>query len=170
MVTLIFALQFFGLFTALQAPLATPPIASADEIVALTFVTARMDERPADASAILSNINLARRAAGVAPLVRDERLSGLAMIHARDMLTNRYVSHTTLDGATPYDRMRGLGYPFSFAGENIALNADRASVERALMESEPHRRNILDPHYARIGIAAVESDGSELIVVQDFSN
>jgi uncharacterized protein YkwD len=37
------------------------------------------------------------------------------------------------------------------------------------MESEAHRRNILDPHYARVGIAAVAADGSELIVVQEFA-
>lgn len=170
MVALIFAIQFFGLMAALQTPIASPPVASGDEVVALTFATTRMDDRPSEASAILIDINLARRSAGLAPLARDERLNGIALVHARDMLTNKYVSHTSLDGATPYDRMRGIGYPFSHAGENIALNVDRASAERALMASEPHRRNILDPHYTHIGIAAVETDGSELIVVQDFSD
>ncbi len=170
MVALIFALQFFGLWAALQAPLSTAPTVAGDTIVALTFTTSRADERSAEAGLILSDINAARRANGLAPLALDQRLCSLAVSHARDMLLRRYVSHTTPDGDSPFDRMHSAGYEFSYAGENIALNADRASAERALMASEPHRRNILDPHYAHVGIAAVATDGSELMVVQEFTN
>jgi uncharacterized protein YkwD len=38
------------------------------------------------------------------------------------------------------------------------------------MASRAHRRNILDPHYAHLGIAAVAADGAELMVVQEFSD
>jgi uncharacterized protein YkwD len=169
-VALILALQFFGLMAALQAPLSTAPLAAGDTIVALTFTTSRADERTADAGMILTDINAARRADGIAPLALDQKLCSLALSHARDMLLRRYVSHTTPDGVSPFDRMRSVGYEFSYAGENIALNADRASAEQALMASEPHRRNILDPHYARVGIAAVATDGRELMVVQEFTN
>jgi uncharacterized protein YkwD len=139
-------------------------------MVALDFATSRLEARPADENAIVDDINSARRTRGVAPLVLDERLCELARSHARDMLLRRYVSHSTPEGATPYDRMRDAGYPFTYAGENIALNADRVSAERALMASRAHRRNILDPHYAHLGIAAVAADGAELMVVQEFSD
>jgi uncharacterized protein YkwD len=166
----LFALQFLGLAAALVAPLATAPVPAHDEIVALSFTTTRLEERPSEAVAILGDMNAARRAIGLAPLALDERLSGIARSHARDMLLRRYVSHTTPDGESPYDRMRDAGYAFSYAGENIALNADRVSAERALMASEPHRRNILDPHYGHVGIAAVATDGAELMVVQEFAD
>lgn len=169
MLALVFAFQWFGLVAALQAPLLTGSVVVTDPMVALAFATTRADARPADERAILEDMNAARRARGLGTLVLDERLSGLARSHARDMLLRRYVSHTTPEGESPYDRMREAGCAFAYAGENIALNADRPSAERALMESEAHRRNILDPHYVRVGIAAVATDGSELIVVQEFA-
>ncbi len=169
MFALTFAFQSLGLVAALQAPLLTGPVVASDPIVALAFATTRADVHPADERAIFDDINAARRARGLGALVLDERLCGLARSHARDMLARRYVSHTTPEGESPYDRMREADYAFVYAGENIALNADRPSAERALMESEAHRRNILDPHYARVGIAAVATDGPELIVVQEFA-
>lgn len=164
------ALQLLGFIAALQVSLVTAPIVVHDAFVALTFTSTFAEERPADAGKILTDVNAARRASGVAPLELDERLCGVARGHARDMLERGYVSHTTPEGVTPYDRMRDIGYAFVYAGENIALNLDRASAERALMASASHRRNILDPHYSHVGIAAIATDGAELMIVEEFAD
>jgi len=44
-----------------------------------------------------------------------------------------------------------------------------ASAHRALLGSHEHRGNMLEAHYARVGIAAVGSADGE-IFVEDFSD
>jgi uncharacterized protein YkwD len=166
----VIALQLFSFTAVLLGPASPVTQAAGDALVELGFSTTHIDERPSDESAILVNINAARHATGVAPLALDERLCGIALNHARDMLLHKYISHTTPDGESPYDRMRAAGYAFSYAGENIALNADRGSAERALMASEAHRWNILERHYGHIGIAALVANVTQVLIVEVFSD
>ncbi len=164
------ALQLLGFIAALQVSLVTAPIVVHDAFVALTFTSTFAEERPADAGKILTDVNAARRASGVAPLELDERLCGVARGHARDMLERGYVSHTTLEGVTPYDRMRDIGYAFVYAGENIALNAGsrlrgaRAHGERLAPPEHPR------PALRHVGIAAIATDGAELMIVEEFAD
>lgn len=167
---LLIALQLFGFPVLLGVQAAPVPHAAADAVVQLSFSTTKIEERPSEASAILVNINASRNATGAARLVLDERLCGIALDHARDMLLHKYISHTAPDGKSPYDRMRAAGYAFSYAGENIALNLDRGSAERALMASEAHRWNILERHYGHIGIVALVANVSQVLIVEVFSD
>jgi len=52
-------------------------------------------------------------------------------------------------------------------GENVGVASSPDSVERALMNSPPHRANILNPAYDRVGIGMVRSRG-KLWMVQIF--
>ena len=122
-----------------------------------------------DAAAMLMTINAERASRGLAPLAFDDRLCAIARSHAEDMVQRRYFGHSTPEGVSPFDRMNRAHYRFSYAGENIALDQNVAAAGNALWQSSEHRSNILEPHFERVGIAAVNSTDGEIFVV-DFSD
>ncbi len=140
------------------------PGAPALRVPAATPITPR-----SDAGVMLDKLNGERLASGRPPLHFDERLSALARAHALDMATRNYFSHDTPEGLSPFDRMDRSAYTYSYAGENMALDQNPASADRDLWNSREHRSNILEPHYAKIGVAAVRTNGGELFV-EDFSD
>jgi uncharacterized protein YkwD len=125
--------------------------------------------RQAGVSLLLGTMNAERRANHERMLRLDRRLCRIALAHAVDMARNHYFDHFSLDGRSPFERMRDSNYRFGYAGENLALETDARAASDALWNSSEHRSNLLEPHYANVGIAAVPSDG-ELIVVEDFSD
>ena len=46
-----------------------------------------------------------------------------------------------------------------FLGENVGFGPDALTLHRAFMDSAPHRANILDTDFERIGVGAVVRDG-----------
>ena len=66
-------------------------------------------------------------------------------------------------------RLRESGLHINQAGENVALNAGAEEAFEALMQSPPHRQNLLDPDFNVAGMAAFWSHG-RLYVVQDFAH
>jgi uncharacterized protein YkwD len=161
----------FVLTTAMLAGYAFPPAGPAHEserTIALSASGSAV-EREADARAMLETVNAERAQHGLPPLTYDERLSEIAREHARDMVLRSYFAHETPEGETPFDRMARSGYRFSYAGENIALDGDVNAASRALFASIEHRENILQPHFNRVGIAAIASTDGE-VFVEDFSD
>lgn len=132
-------------------------------------VALRSADDRADVAEMLRAINAARAERGLRPLALDDRLCGIAESHARDMALRRYFAHTSPEGVSVFDRMKDAQYRFNYAGENLALDRNADAAEDALWNSADHRSNILEPHYAHVGIAAVPSDEGE-IFVQDFSD
>ncbi len=122
-----------------------------------------------DVSILLRHLNEERRARGLAGLVLDPRLCAIAEHHVLDMISRRYFAHISPEGVTPFARMSQANYPFGYAGENLALDRDAESAHRALAASPEHHDNMVEPHYARVGIAAVPGNMGEL-VVEDFSD
>jgi uncharacterized protein YkwD len=118
---------------------------------------------------LLATINAERRAKHERLLRLDARLCRIAFEHAAEMARNHYFDHFSLDGRSPFERMRAGNYRFGYAGENLALDVDARAASQALWNSSEHRSNLLEPHYAHVGIAAVPADG-EIIVVEDFSD
>jgi uncharacterized protein YkwD len=77
------------------------------------------------------------------------------------MAQNDFFSHTGSDGSSFTDRLIRAGYTFSAAAENIA--AGTTTPERTVdgwMNSEGHRRNILNCELREIGVgyAYLEND------------
>ena len=98
----------------------------------------------------------------------DPRLRKSARAHARDMGEEDYFDHISLDGRTPFDRMREAGFKQCAMGENIAAGQPTpAAVMNAWMKSEGHCKNILEPNFDRIGIGYYES-GNQTEWVQNF--
>jgi uncharacterized protein YkwD len=130
----------------------------------------------------LNQVNAARAAYGLPPLVLSSAISSVANAHAWDMLRNNYFSHTSLDGRTRQDRLRNAGISFSWSGENICYSNNSARTPTAVLNwchsqfmAEPypgysnHIGNILGTHYHRIGIGIAVS-GSKVYVVWDFTD
>jgi hypothetical protein len=88
------------------------------------------------------------------------------------MAAKGYFSHVSPDGSTPWDWMAKVGYTYSYAGENLAVNfVDSDDVVSAWMASPEHRANILDANYTEMGygIAQGEYQGkAATFVVQMF--
>lgn len=94
-----------------------------------------------------------RRAAGLAPLVRDARLEQAAITQAAYMAATGKMKHTTGFGRDFATRMRkeGVAAP---AAENLARGRMEPPRLFAMwMASSGHRSNMLEPDFSRYGLA-----------------
>ncbi|NPV53571.1 MAG: hypothetical protein HPY71_08605 [Firmicutes bacterium] len=104
---------------------------------------------------MLDLINQERSRAGLAPLQVDMRLVELARQKSADMIARNYFSHYSPTYGSPFDMLKRAGISYRAAGENIAGAPTVAQAHSALMSSEGHRANILNPSYNRVGIGIV---------------
>ncbi|WP_367136299.1 CAP domain-containing protein [Saccharothrix sp. HUAS TT1] len=101
---------------------------------------------------VVALVNEARDLAGCKPLKVDDRVARAAQGHSADMAERDYFSHTTPEGVDFATRMRAEGYP-NPGGENIAMGQRSAEqVMKAWMNSDGHRRNILNCGFTAIGV------------------
>ena len=149
-----------------------PPVAEKSSQPTPKLLSAAMpspsEDRAAE-SALLELANQSRRQAGLAPLRMDEDLRDAARTHARIMVDRRQLSHQFDGEAGLMQRLRQTGLALDSVGENVAYHASVEKAFAALMNSAPHRENLLDPHFNLAGMAAYWSDG-RLYVVQDFGH
>lgn len=104
-------------------------------------------------NAALIRANEIRRENNLPELSLDLAITHAAQGHAADMLTRNYFEHASLDGRSPFDRMRNSGASFRAAAENIAHGQRSAEqVFRSWLNSPGHRQNLLNPRYRRQGI------------------
>jgi uncharacterized YkwD family protein len=113
---------------------------------------------------MINLINSERAKVGLAPLKADVKVQEVAQVKAGDMAKNNYFSHTSPTYGSPFDMLRKFGVTFSAAAENIALNSSVEAAHSALMASEGHRKNILNPIYNTIGIGITESSRGKIFV------
>jgi uncharacterized protein YkwD len=102
---------------------------------------------------IVELTNAQRRQAGLPELKFNPVLAAAAQKHSVDMALEDFFSHKSPNGSNASDRAQAEGYPSTFVGENIA--AGRSNPEDAVkgwMNSEGHRKNILNPNYKEIGV------------------
>ncbi len=99
-------------------------------------------------------------------------LEKAAQMKADDMASRGYFAHNTPDGKTPWYWLNKAGYVYLYAGENLAVNFEESEdVQNAWMNSEGHRKNILDSKFKEIGIATstgVYKGRTATFVVQMF--
>ena len=117
---------------------------------------------------VLAQLNAIRAAHDLMPLKLSPGLDAAATQHTREMVRLDYFAHDSADGTSFDDRIERY-YPFSArfhtwsVGENLVFEApdlDAAQAMRLWMASPPHRRNILDPDWREVGIAAVHVTGA----------
>ena len=109
-------------------------------------------------------INAERDPAGLQPVHIEVHLNSAAQSHADWMAEERDISHTGENHSTPTDRIEASEFPLQGASwhltENVAYKGisgsvtedDMEEVHAALMNSEAHKANILDPEVSYIGV------------------
>jgi len=117
---------------------------------------------------LLNLINKARADAGVGALAFDMDLVKCARLKAKDMVDNNYFSHQSPTYGSPFDMMKQFGISFKTAGENIAGNQTIEGAFKAWMNSEGHKKNILNGSFNYNGIGIVSSPTYGKILVQQF--
>lgn len=122
---------------------------------------------------LISLTNSQRQQNGLSALSEDSQLDDAARQKAADMFAKNYWAHFAPDGSTsPWTFIRGAGYNYSYAGENLAKGfTDAGSIVTAWMNSTTHRENLLSPNYHDVGFAIVPGtlQGEDtVLVVQMF--
>lgn len=154
----------------------TPPSSRPATSPAPATTTAKTSARPTTASPtksasptatgaaayeeqVLTLVNNERAAAGCGPVKADIPLRDLARAFSKDMADRGYFSHNTPEGKTPWDRAEAAGISY-LAAENIARGQQTPSaVMTAWMNSEGHRRNILNCSLTKLGVGVQTGSG-----------
>ncbi|MEK7612857.1 MAG: CAP domain-containing protein [Patescibacteria group bacterium] len=104
-------------------------------------------------SQLISLTNDERAHNNLHAVIENPLLDAAAQAKAEDMAAKGYFSHNGPDGMLPWQWIRGVGYAYQTAGENLAVRfTDSSEVVRAWMESPTHRANIVKEKYTEIGI------------------
>lgn len=121
-----------------------------------------------DESRILQLCNAERSKAGVSPLKANNDLTKLARMKSQDMVNKNYFSHQSPTYGSPFDMMKNYGISYMYAGENIAMNQTADKAFTAWMNSEGHRKNILNPNFTEIGVGIAGKGGGSNLYTQEF--
>src|SRR5258708_22626222 len=123
----------------------------------------------ADDMKLFNLMNQERERAGLARLQWDFRLAESARYHAQRMAQQRQLSHLLPGEPDMDERVAARGRRFDAVAENVAYAPTVESAHLGLMNSRPHRANILNPQYDAVGVAVISS-GRELYVAQNFAH
>jgi len=122
--------------------------------------------------AVLTSITNEDRVANkVLPLVENNLLDQAAKMKAEDMASRGYFSHTTPDGKNPWYWLDQVGYKYSYAGENLAVNFfESKDVAEAWMNSPTHRANIVKKEFTEVGTGVANGiyEGKATVFVAQF--
>lgn len=122
-------------------------------------------------SVVTQLTNEDRRVNGLALVETDTLLTRAAQMKAQDMAEKGYFAHIAPDGKTPWYWLDRVQYPYSYAGENLAIDfVDSQDVEDAWMASPTHRANIVKREYMHIGVGVARGmyEGVETTFVVQF--
>jgi len=115
--------------------------------------------------AIVRVMNSVRAANGVPPLRIGRALSRAARSHSVDMVRRGYFDHGPF-----VQRLRRFGVRAPYVGENLASGTTPLSavaIVQMWIASPPHRQNLLDRSFRRIGVGVAGS--STRLVTADFA-
>ena len=119
---------------------------------------------------LLQWANENRKRAGVPPLRIEQSLREAAQAHARRMVQSGQLEHQLPGELSLLERIAQVSpLKMDRAGENIAYASCAPGANEVLMNSPPHRENLLNRGFNVAGIAAIWSHG-RLYVVQDFAH
>lgn len=107
----------------------------------------------------------------VPALTSNSKLRCAARMHAKDMATQNYFSHTSKNGTAFFQRITNAGYTWTSVAENIAAGqATAAAVVAGWMASTGHCNNIMSATLTNIGVGYANGPASTYkhYWVQDF--
>jgi uncharacterized protein YkwD len=118
-------------------------------------------------SGVLVDINAFRRAHRLAPLKLNVRLTAAARAHTVQMAKDGYFSHDSADGSSFWRRIQAFyaSSPWTYwsVGENLLWSSPTVTPARALqmwLASPEHRKNLMNPAWREIGVAAVHESAA----------
>jgi len=120
---------------------------------------------------MLAIVNKERMQYGLQSLKLDEGLMSLARDHSHEMAQQGFISHDQPSGNLQ-TRMTREGYLYEVAKENVASSQTIVRAHKALLNSPPHKRNILATDITHIGIGVVHQPSRSsqyLYITQLFS-
>jgi uncharacterized protein YkwD len=113
-------------------------------------------------SGVLVDINAFRRAHRLAPLKLNDHLTEAARAHTVQMAKDGYFSHDSADGSSFWKRIQAFyaSSPWTYwsVGENLLWSSPGVTPARALrmwLASPEHKKNLMNPAWREIGVAAV---------------
>ena len=115
--------------------------------------------------AIVRAMNALRVRNGAPPLRVGRALTRAARAHSVDMARRGYFDHGAF-----VQRLRRFGVRAPYVGENIAYGSQSmgaAAVVQMWIASPPHRQNVLDRSFRRIGVGVAGS--SRKLITADFA-
>ncbi|NLR46027.1 CAP domain-containing protein [Priestia megaterium] len=108
---------------------------------------------------VVDLVNQERQKQGLKPLTLNKELSDVARTKSKDMMDKGYFDHNSPTYGSPFDMMKQFGIEYKTAGENIAKGQQSPEdVMNAWMNSDGHRKNILNPDFTEIGVGYVKGD------------
>ena len=119
---------------------------------------------------MLRLVNAERKKYGIGELGLRNELVPVARNHAQDMWEGQYFGHVSPDGKDVGDRLEKADVSYKIAGENLSLAPTVQTAHTGLMNSEGHRKNILDPEFKRIGIGVIDNGVYGKMFVQVFTD
>ncbi|HFL2522813.1 TPA: CAP domain-containing protein [Clostridioides difficile] len=118
---------------------------------------------------VVDLVNIERAKAGLNPLTLDSSISNVATKKSQDMIDNNYFSHNSPTYGSPFDMLKKFGISYKTAGENIAMGQKTPKeVVNSWMNSEGHRKNIMNPNFSKIGVGVAQKSGGSIYWTQIF--
>jgi uncharacterized protein YkwD len=113
-------------------------------------------------SGVLAQLNEIRAQHGLVALRLNDRLTAAASQHSREMGSDGYFEHNSVNGTAFWKRIgrwyTASGYGYWSVGENLLWSSPGVDPKGALelwMHSPEHRANILTARWREIGVSAV---------------
>jgi uncharacterized protein YkwD len=143
-------------------------VGTASVIVELDQRTSHPVVEPAAEGQLLDLLNSTRAQHGVPPLRMDGGLREVARTHSHDMAVGGYVGHGSFSLGSALDRLSHV-VAWGLVAENVTFAVSSSAAHRALVASQTHLENILEPRFHRVGIGVFSAGSLGLAVTQDFA-
>ena len=118
---------------------------------------------------VLNIVNKERTSRGLSALKFNAELAKVATTKSQDMIDRNYFDHNSPTYGSPFDMMKKFGITYKSAGENIAMGQKTPQeVMTAWMNSDGHRKNILNSSFTEIGIGIAKDKNGRLYWTQMF--
>jgi len=135
------------------------------------FISIAASAQQFDASAeqqFVVLLNQERARAGLPRLNIDDHLTQAARRHSTLMAKSKQLSHQLRGELALQKRLADTGLRFDNDAENVAYDYSVDAAHKGLMNSPPHRENILSDKYNTVGVGVVWV-GDVLWVTEDFA-
>lgn len=114
-------------------------------------------------------VNAERAKVGLPALQVDDRLTTIAREHSQLLAVKHALSHQFSGEPDLRHRIVATGLRFNYSGENVAFDGNAQGAHQGLMNSPPHRANILRPEFLVVGIGVIRK-GNLIYVTEDFAH